>query len=203
MHQKKRLLAATVAVWILTDLTGCTSMSPPAPATSNVTWQARQPQLAKLQNWHISGKLAVITAQDSGSATVDWSEKAGNYTISLYGPLGANAITLKGTPGHVTMKTSDGKTASASTPEQLLAQQWGWHLPLSSIKYWVRGLPVPNVPAQNSFDGAHRLATLSQQGFTIQYQGYTTANGIDLPQHLVITSPSIKSKIVIYRWSLS
>lgn len=203
MRMKNSFIASLLTLWLLTELTGCTSMSPPAPATSNVTWQARQPLLSKLQNWQLSGKLAIITAKDSGSANVDWTEHAGRYTISLYGPLGANAITLKGTPSLVTMKTSDGKTATAHTPEELLAQQWGWHLPLSYIKYWVRGLPVPHVAAQNTFDGAHRLATLSQQGFRIQYQGYTTANGLELPQRMVITSSSIKSKIIIYRWNLS
>ncbi len=102
----------------------------------------------------------------------------------------------------MTLKTSDGKTASAGSAEELLTQQWGWRLPLASLKYWIRGLPVPGVPAQTTFDRAHRLASLSQQGFNIQYQGYTTAGSLDLPQHLSITSPALKTKLVIYKWNI-
>ena len=203
MHRLKRLFASTLTVWILLYLTGCASMSPPAAQESTVSWETRKTQLSALQSWHINGKIAVITAEDSGSASVDWLERQGNYTISMYGPLGANGLTMKGGPGQVTLKTSDGKTVTAASAEALLAQQWGWKLPLSYLKYWVRGLPVPNLPAQSRFDAAHRLASLNQQGFTIQYQGYTSAGTLDLPQHLSISSPSLKSKIVIYKWNIS
>lgn len=203
MHQVKRLFASALTVWILLDLTGCASMSPPAAKESTVTWETRKAQLEQLHSWQISGKIAVITAQDSGSASVDWLERSGSYTISMYGPLGANGITMKGSAGHVTLKTSDGKTVTAPSAEELLSQQWGWKLPLSYLKYWVRGIPVPNLPSQNTFDAAHRLASLSQSGYTIQYQGYTTSGTLDLPQHLSISSPALKSKIVIYKWNIS
>lgn len=200
----KRFAAPLIAVWILFDLVSCASvtMSPPAAKESKVTWETRQAQLEKLHNWQINGKIAVITAQDSGSATVNWRERQGNYTISMYGPLGANSITMSGGPGHVTLKTNDGKTITAGSAEELLAKQWGWRLPLASLKYWIRGLPVPGSPAQTTFDSAHRLASLSQQGFTVRYQGYTTAGALDLPQHLSITSSALKTKLVIYKWNI-
>jgi outer membrane lipoprotein LolB len=203
VHQTKRLLAAVLTVWSLAAVTSCTTMTPPAAKQSTVTWDSRKALLERMQNWQISGKIAVITAKDSGSASVEWSQHANQFTLSLYGPLGANGIKMNGGPGLVTLKTSDGKTASAPTAEQLLSQQWGWQLPLASLKYWVRGLPVPGAPSQTTFDSAHRLASLSQQGFNIQYQGYTTAGTLDLPQHISITSPTIKSKIIIYKWTVS
>ncbi len=203
MPYTKRIFAAAIAGCLLASVSGCTTMTPPAAKQSTVTWDARKTLLARLQSWQINGKIAVATAKDSGTASVDWSQRADNFTISLYGPLGANGIKLNGGPGHVTLHTSDGKTATAATAEQLLAQQWGWQLPLSSLKYWVRGLPVPNIPQQSTFDAAHRLASLNQQGFTIQYQGYTTSHGMDLPQHMSITSPALKSKIIIYQWKTS
>jgi outer membrane lipoprotein LolB len=202
VHHTKRLFAAALTIWSLAAVTGCTSMTPPAATQSTVTWDSRKALLNNMENWQISGKIAVITANDSGSASVDWSQRASSFTLSLYGPLGAKAIKMSGAPGHVTLKTSEGKTITAPSAEQLLSDQWGWQLPLSSLKYWLRGLPVPGVPQQSTFDAAHRLASLTQQGFTIRYQGYTTAGALDLPQHLSITSPSIKTKIIIYKWNV-
>jgi len=178
-------------------------MTPPAPTQSSVTWESRQALLSRVQNWQISGKIAVNTSQDSGSASVDWSQHAQDFKISLYGPLGANGMTLNGNASKVTMETSNGQKISASSAEQLIAQQWGWKLPVSYLKYWIRGLPVPNLPQTSRFDEAHRLATLNQQGFTIVYNGYTTAGKLELPQRMSITSPSFKSKLVIYKWNIN
>lgn len=197
----KTFSTVVIVVWILTALSGCATVAPPAAPTSTVTWDARKTQLSRLQNWQLSGKIAVTTAQDSGSASVDWSQRAQNYTISLYGPLGANGMTLNGSAGRVTMQTSNGQTVSAASAEQLIAQQWGWKLPVSYLKYWVRGLPVPNLPQTSTFDGAHRLLALNQQGFSIQFSSYTTSGSLDLPSRLTINSPSFKSKIVIYKWN--
>ncbi len=54
----------------------------------------RKAQLEQLSHWQINGKIAVITKQDSGSASVNWQERQGSYTISMYGPLGANGIVM-------------------------------------------------------------------------------------------------------------
>src|SRR3990167_6495829 len=189
MHHQKSFCAVAIIVWILTALTGCATVNPPAAQPSAVvqSWETRKTALSHLQNWQINGKIAVTTAQDSGSANVDWSQHAENFTMSLYGPLGANNVTLNGGPGGVTMHASNGKKVSAQSAEQLLAQEWGWKLPVSHLKYWVRGLPVPNLPENSRFDSAHRLLTLNQQGFTIQYSDYMTAGNMELPRRLTIT----------------
>lgn len=203
MHIIKTFYASAIIVWILTALSGCATITPPAAPKSTLSWDDRKSLLTRLQNWQLNGKIAVTTAQDSGSASVDWAQRAQNYTISLYGPLGANGITLTGSPGRVNMQASNGQKATASSAEQLIAQQWGWKLPVSYLKYWVRGLPVPNLPQNSRFDESHRLLTLNQQGFTIQYADYTTSGNLELPQRLTIHSSTLKSKIVIYKWNIS
>lgn len=205
MSHLKSLLNLVVVVWILTAVTSCKTVTAPttAPNQPAKTWDARKTELSSLQSWRIDGKIAVTTAQDSGSASVDWAQRADSYTISLAGPLGTNRITLNGAPGHVTMLTSDGKKASAPSAEELLAKQWGWHLPVSYLKYWVRGLPVPGLAQTSRYDAYNRLASLSQQGFSIQYLNYTQKRNMDLPQLVAISSPSIKSKIVIHSWQIA
>jgi outer membrane lipoprotein LolB len=196
------LNAAATTAWIMTALTGCATVAPPATPQPKVTWETRKALLDRLDNWQISGKIAVTTAKDAGSASVDWSQHAQHYKISLYGPLGANAITLNGSPSNVVMITSDGKKITAPSAEQLIAQQWGWNLPVSYLKYWVRGLPAPSTTQNARFDAANHLVALSQQGYNIQFQSYTTSGAFDLPSRLSISSPALKSKIIIYKWSV-
>jgi len=187
-------------------LTSCTTL-PPAPPAVKQSWKTRQSGLAQVQSWQLSGKIAVITAQDSGSATVDWMQNRQQFVISLFGPLGMSGLKLSGQPGAVTLKTSDGKTFSASTPEELLQQQWGWRLPVSYLLYWVRGLPVPGIPQHSTFDTYQRLSLLDQSDWHIQYTSYTThrlgQHLIELPDRISINSANFKTKIVIYDWKIN
>jgi outer membrane lipoprotein LolB len=197
-----RIILISFVYFILTALlTSCASVAPPAPSVE-IPWKNRLASLDKIQSWQLNGKIGIVTAKDSGSATVDWTQTGNSYTISLTGPLGANGLKLSGQPGHVTLRTSDGKTYTASNPEQLLAQKWGWNLPVSNLRYWIRGLTVPGKPATTHFDPYGRLSELQQQGFNVQYLAFTKSGGADLPSKIVITSPALKVKMMVYEWKV-
>jgi outer membrane lipoprotein LolB len=183
---------------------GCSTIKPTAPTSPSIppkaTWATRQAALNRIQNWHLNGKIAVRSSHDSGSASLDWLQNQHRYTISLQGPLGSGAMKLSGIPHQVTLQTSDGKSYHASSPEQLLATQWGFHLPVSSMNYWIRGLPVPGISASTGFDQSGRLSTLIQQGYRVDFLAYTNTGKMDLPEKLSITSPSLTVKIIVYQW---
>ena len=125
-------------------VSGCsTTKKSEAPiSTTSVptaSWADREAKLSSIHRWHLSGKIALQSSRDSGSASVDWSQGLNRYNISLQGPLGAGAMKLWGQPGHVTLQTSNGKSYQAASAEQLLAKQWGFHLPVSNMNYWIRG----------------------------------------------------------------
>lgn len=212
MVTKSSLVGMIGVVFLTSTIVGCkTATSPTATTTasaadtttpsSNVSEQDRQTSLASINSWRINGKIAVYGARDSGSASVNWVQNRGHYSISLLGPLGSHGLKLTGDPGHVNLQTSDGKSYQAANPEQLLAQRWGFHLPVSNMRYWVRGLPVPG-PAKTQFDNEGRLTDLVQQGWHVQYQSYTKVSRVDLPDRISITSPSLRVKIVIYQWNI-
>ena len=108
-------------------------------------------------------------------------------------------MTLSGNVGSVTLEMPNGKRVTASNPEELLAREWGFNLPVSYLTYWVRGLPAPGA-VNTQFDHYHRLTQLTQEGWRVQFLGYTTINKLDLPNKIEITSPQLRSKIVIYSW---
>lgn len=181
-------------------LAGCATVSSTQPAAENksVGWEDRTTALSNIKNWDLHGLIAVHARNDAFSANWHWQQLANHdYTIEMFGPMGSNSLQITGTPSHVTLETSDGKKASASSPETLLQQQVGWQLPVSNLYYWIRGLPVPNVSAQKHFDAYHHLTTLVQQDWTVQYLRYTAVNHVDLPSKMVLTNPAINIKLII------
>ena len=183
-------------------LSGCASISPPSPPAKQIPWKNREVALSQLHDWKMNGKIAVDTQNDSGSATIDWTQRKQRYIISLLGPFGSGGLTLNGQPGLVTLQTSEGKTFRASNAEELLARTWGWNLPVSNLNYWIRGLPVPGIAQKSQYDSYQRLSDLVQQGWHVQYMSYTTVGSVDLPNKIFITSNRLKTKIVIYDWQI-
>lgn len=191
-------------------ITSCATVKPAATTAQAQTgqakpetWEQRTKTLAAIKSWQINGKIAVHTPNDAGSATIDWQQQHQHFLISLTGPLGSHNLKLTGEPGLVTADSADGKHASASSAEQLLAQQWGFKVPVSNLNYWVRGLPVPGTASRTHFDASgNKLDQLEQQGWLVQFLSYKQVRGIDLPDKIFISSPSLKVRMMIYQWQI-
>ncbi|MEO8400712.1 MAG: lipoprotein insertase outer membrane protein LolB [Gammaproteobacteria bacterium] len=199
MRINVRFIIALVASLFI--LVGCASLSPPPqPQNQTQTTEKRVVNLSSIKNWELKGLIAVRANKSAWSANWQWQQTQKNYTISLIGPLGSNSLKLTGAPNQVLLETSDGKKLTSTSPESLLEQQLGWQLPVSNLYYWIRGLPVPNTPAQKHYDAFNHLTDLSQDGWTIQYLRYTSINHIDVPNKIYLANTKMNVKIVINQW---
>ena len=186
----------------MTGLSACATTTPPsAPENQNQPWSMRAQTLSALTAWDIRAAIAFRTDSDAESANLDWQQNNQDYTMLVSGPLGTTAFKLTGSEQGITLDTAQGKHFSAPTPEALLLQQTGWQLPVSSLYYWIRGLPAPNLPAQKQFDAFHHLTQLQQANWTIHYLAYTSVNHLDLPSKITLSNPQhLQIKIVIHAW---
>ena len=195
----KHLQTSLIFIFI-SILTSCATVGPAQIQSLNAT--ERQQILSRIQTWQLNGKIGVQTDNDSGSAFVTWVQNKNQYQISLLSPLGTGGFKLVGQPHQVVLTTADGKHFTAATPEQLLAEQWGYDLPISYLHDWIRGLPAAGVAYQGESDQNHRFTQLTQQNWHVQFQHYVQIDGTELPNKISITSPSLRIKIVIYHWKL-
>ncbi|MBV8801368.1 MAG: outer membrane lipoprotein LolB [Gammaproteobacteria bacterium] len=202
--QKRLILIGLLFI----GLAGCatkppgTTSLPSAAETEAPVWGNRVGVLSNIQDWDLNALIAIRAnaSHAATSANMNWKQSKKNYDILLFGPLGTGAVKLAGQPGYVALETADGKKFNAATPEALLLQQSGWNLPVSNLFYWIRGLPVPKIPAQKSFDSYHRLSELSQQGWTIQYLRYKNIGAIDVPDKMILANSDVNVKIIIKNW---
>lgn len=201
-----RSLKGYIFLVLLFSLAGCASVrEQPGPLNHPVvSWEKRQIALEHLQNWNISAVMAMRTqaGNEGGTANLKWQQHQQDYSILLYGPLGADTTKIYGKPGRVFLETADGKKFDASTPELLLAQQTGWQLPVSDLYYWIRGLPAEGSPHRMQFDSSHHLVHLNQSGWTVDYLRYNTVNQIDVPTKLTLENIRLKIKIIINQWQI-
>lgn len=184
-------------------LTSCATLpAPEAPKNESISWDSRSSSLAKIKNWNLQGLVAIRTPKDAFSASMKWQQQARQYTILLSGPMGTSATQLIGSDHSVELTTADGKKFNAASPETLLAQQLGWQIPVSHLYYWIRGIPVPGLPANKHVDGFNHLTELTQDGFRIQYLRYSEVDHMDLPSKIYLNNRTLNVKIIISQWSL-
>ncbi len=175
----------------------------PVTTSSNIIWLSQQHQIKAISAWTVRGRIAVQMAQKGGSASLFWQQKDQNYAIELFGPLGAGAVYLNGTPGQIILTDSKGEHLQATTPEILLRHELGWNLPVSNLKYWIRGVPVQNQAHATQFNDQGLLSQLQQDGWTINYLTYSSVKNLNLPQQIMLEGQGLVVKIIIDSWQVS
>lgn len=163
-------------------------------------WKVRQQGLKRIKGWDISGSFSVFpkTAAPVG-ASYHWQQTGAQYRIRVHAALNLYSLILEGGPRRAVLWQSDHEAVSAVTPEKLMQQQVGWHLPVSGLFYWLRGLPAPHA-VRLQFDRYGHLKMVQQKTAVVRYADYITIQGVDVPTVIDITTADAKVKIVIQQW---
>ena len=74
---------------------------------------------------------------------------------------------------------------------------------MSSLRYWVLGVPDPTQPATESLDPAQqRLTALTQGGWHVEYQSYKSAGGEALPARLTLQRDAVRVRLLVDGWQM-
>ncbi len=181
-------------------LSACSSTRMDAPVNDN--WQMRRNVLTQITSWEFTGRIGVRDANDSQNSSIRWRQINDDYVINLWGTLNAGATEITGTPSQVIL-TQEGKTAlSASSAEELVYQQLGYELPVTQLRYWIKGIPAPSTQGQTSFNEENHLIALDQDGWNIQYMAYTNYDTESLPTRIRIEKPPLRLDFIRLNWNL-
>ena len=188
-------------------LSGCAAFAPsvPEPPTERITqlWQQHAQSVRAQTEWTLNARIAAHNENDGWSGKLYWQQGKEIYQMNFNAPFGQGGLQLDGNSQRVEMHTTDGQMLVAADAESLLRQQFGWRLPLNSLRYWVRGVPVPTkgVAPLLFFGEAGRLDRLRQSGWDIEYPSYRLADGLMLPRKVYLENDDLSVRLVIDRWS--
>jgi len=180
-------------------LAGCA----PQPIKPIDSWDEHRARVAALETWHISGQLGARLPDNNGSARLRWQQTQDAFRIDLSGPFGQGRTLISGRPGAVTLEQRGEQPVHASSAEELLNLATDWQVPVEQLRYWVRGIPSPELHIQQmkrNSDGL--LAKLEQGGWHLRYSNYTLVdNHWHLPRRIVAQREDARLTLVIHNWS--
>lgn len=197
---KRSVRAQEKAVWLLcamvaTALPGCALFTPAPPEIP----YSRTPDQAlyRLEPWTMEGRLMLAGGRDSGPADILWDHHADGEEIKLSGPLGQGAVKIHLAGNYVTITQGDGKVESSDDPEAFINQQLGMFVPVSSLRYWVLGLPEPDLGFETFGNG------FRQSGWTVAFQAMQPVGQLRLPRKMSVANDRVKLKLIIDQWKLN
>ena len=202
-------LRAALLALLATAFAGCASLGTPSAAslpapTVAPDWPARRAWLQRDAMFDLRGRVAVAAGEEGFSAGLRWNQRDAEARIELDGPFGVGGLRLLARGDALELTTARGERLDGDAARAELERRLGFALPLSALRYWVRGVPDPSTPAIESLaPDAPRLAALEQLGWHVEYAAYVDAPGsaVPLPRRLVVVRESARLRMVIESWA--
>lgn len=181
-------------------IAGCQTV-PVSPAPS-VAWNVRRPALQTLSRFGLNGRVAVAVGNQGFNAGLRWTQSAAVTHLALTGPLGAGGVEVTADGDDLSVVTSSGKHLDAAEARTELADKLGFEPPLTSLRYWVLGVPDPDAPASVRLDSQQRLTQLTQNGWQVDYSAYMSVGAEWLPRLMTLRRENVRVRMVVDGWQL-
>lgn len=159
---------------------------------------AQQPLKPPSEGFAAQGRVNIRSQNDANTATFDWLATPQQDVLSLATPLGTTLAELTidyQNDAIVSATLKHGQTTDvADDPEALLQKVSGLTLPVSGMRWWLRGQPDPLLP----FTGADDAFT--QSGWLINASDYREGT---LPYKVELTRDDLRVRVMINEWSVA
>ena len=176
---------------------------PPVSGSPEAHQAQRETGLAAQASWSLQGRIALSNGRNGGSGSIEWSQDADRYEVSLSAPITRQSWRLSGDAHRAQLEGLEGGTRVGADPAGLLREATRWEIPVTALSSWVRGLraAAEHGPAQVQFGTDGRLSRIEQGGWTIDYSGWqATAIGVELPNRLNARHGEASVRLVIDSW---
>lgn len=166
---------------------GCAELQPvPAHETASVEFE-------------LAGRIATRYREEAASGNVAWRHSRDADEMLISTPVGSSMARIVRTGSEIVLTTADQKEFRANDAEALTEKVLGFRVPLAGLTDWVRGRQIEGAEAAVVRDGQGRLASLKQNGWSVEYQEFR-ADG--LPVRMKLTYPGIELRLAIHEWKL-
>lgn len=175
---------------------GCATLPPPVEGD----WPARRGALQALDDWTLTGRVAVAAGEQGFSGGLRWRQAGARAEIDMRGPFGGAALAIRLDGEAITVTDASGTTLGGEEARRITREYLGAPLPLHELRYWLVGAPAPDSGFRETLGANARLAALEQAGWQVQYTRYAAAGGQVLPDRIELTAGDVRLRLAISDW---
>lgn len=184
-------------------LSACVSVTPIVPTgDANQLWSTRSDYLYQQNYWDAQLSLIGVTDEQKFKTRAVWEQRGDRYTIKLRDFIGRTVAVIEGSSDDVYVKTSKGQTYQGDTAEQLIQQLFDIQIPVAGMRYWLLGLPKPDVEVTQLMLNDLGLAErVEQQGWSMSYPSYKQADPFHMPTQIMLDYHDIDLAVKVSQWT--
>lgn len=209
-----RALVKIQLAGLLLVLAGCarlTTRPPDLPAVDeaaagldSAAYRQRRDALDPLRTWSFSGRIAFASPEDSGSGRIDWTRDGDHSDIRLSAPVSRQSWRLLVDASGARLEGLEHGARLSDSADQLLAEQFGFDVPLAALAQWLRGLAADGSLDEARIDEQGRPLELHQHGWVIRFPDWHSIAPVDLPRRVFaernVPDGKDRVRVVIDRW---
>ncbi|GAA0722577.1 lipoprotein insertase outer membrane protein LolB [Dokdonella soli] len=201
MRRSSPLVALATIALLLAACAGPRVKPQPPDAEALARQAARESALAKHAAWTLHGRLGVSDARDSGSGSLEWTQDGAAFRFSVHAPVTGKTWMLSGDAGHAVLEGLREQPVEGADAAGLLDRELGWHVPVTQLASWVRGLRAPG-EARIEFRTDGLPAEIDQDGWKVQYLDYDERRDPPLPSKVFASKGDTRVRLAIRDWTL-
>ncbi|HWK53166.1 MAG TPA: lipoprotein insertase outer membrane protein LolB [Hyphomicrobiales bacterium] len=188
-------------------LGACATTPPTLLRDAPAQWQTHQQQLALIDAWSLRGRLNVRQASANDTVSLNWDQRQHSFDIRFSGTLGLGAVAVHGDDGGVVVEKAGEEPQYLTDLGELSQVYLNFDFPAAHLLYWVRGLPVPELPARAAWNENALLATLEQTDregrlWQLSFDRYALDLQPPLPGRIRLQQGDIRLTFLINDWQL-
>ena len=206
--KKVKYLSSLVLVLSFILFQGCSSLQKSSQVDTTheipADWSAKASQLEALKHWKLIGKIGIRTSTNSFTAAINkWQQADSSFVIDLSSTFfGLGATKLIGTPNFLTIVEAGEDPLSSYEPNLLINEALGFPLPISSLSWWIKGLPTPNGSHEIQFNSNGDIASLEQNQWHLSFSKHKIVNGLSLPGKIKLERDDVRIILAVKQWTL-
>ena len=154
------MMRPALACLLVLFLPACESISPVVTETADpAVIRERHARLVEsLSSWTLEGRISVRYEEEAWHAGLFWHQVNDIYQIRIIAPFGQGGAQLDGSAHGVVLNNGEGEFRARSA-EQLLAERFGWHIPVEGLRFWATGRPAPGQAPRADYDINGRITS--------------------------------------------
>ncbi len=186
---------------IIIFLSGCVSTNI-IPSLSNDELENNKESLSNIFNWKFHGRIAVKTKLDGYHGNIIWKQAGNSFQISLWGPLGIGMLSINGSSEDIEITNVNGQIIALKNVENELQHFIGSIIPISSLQYWLLGIPNPNFPSKIESRDNSMVIDFKQSGWVIEASDFKRNIEFLLPHKIFLSNIDTDVRVAVESWEI-
>lgn len=172
-------------------------------------WQAHRDSVTQITDWQLDGRLNIRQGRDSDTINLNWTQRGEQVSIRLSATLlGLGGVAISGDASSVVVEKNGEEPRVLPGLDALGREYLDYDFPAAYLLWWVRGLPVPSLPASPVLDQNQLLHSLVQtdptgQRWELGFENYEQVGAVILPRRINLESQGVRLRFLISDWQLS